>query len=126
MYAHESFKSMKVVSLRVRDDDSALEFGRRKQLIVRDRGRRRLKQGAFIRLYRRARRRPLLRAQCDEVMDIHVNGSNKTVILNNRLLDRSECHQLALGDGFNDFSEFILFYKTNGGLPLDGQLLRWW
>lgn len=126
MFTHDDARQNKVIPLYVRDDDNKLRFGKRKQLIIRNRDDRRLKPGAFIRLHRRAQRRPLMRAQCDVVQDIHINDSNKTVILDNRLLDRAERHQLALNDGFNDFGELIRFYKNNGGLPLDGQLVRWW
>ena len=70
-------------------------------------------------------RRKLRSTRCDWAQAIEVCGSNRTVILNNRLLLDDEKEDLAKHCGFKNFTAFIDCYRSNGGLPLKGQLVRW-
>ena len=70
-------------------------------------------------------RRRLRTTRCDAVMPIEINGSNKTVILNNRLLHKEENEALARINGFDDFNTLLEYCRNHGGLPLEGQLVRW-
>jgi hypothetical protein len=67
----------------------------------------------------------LLRStHCDEVQDIHIN-SNTAVILNNQLLSDEDKHQLAIDEGFNNFKDMLQHFRDTGGLPVEGQLIKW-
>ncbi|MDH5612249.1 MAG: hypothetical protein OEY66_07325 [Gammaproteobacteria bacterium] len=79
-----------------------------------------LYKGVFTKSARRIRN-----THCDEVKSIHINGSNKAVILDNRLLTVDEKEKLALDTGFKNFEALLSFFKDKKRLPLDGQLVRW-
>lgn len=70
-------------------------------------------------------RRRLRSTHCEGALDIEMVGGNKTVILNNRLLDKDERETLAGYCGFENFEALLSCYENNGGLPLIGQLVRW-
>ncbi len=81
-----------------------------------------IKPGKVLYLFCSDRR--LRSTQCDFSVDIFI-GSNKTVLLGNRLLADDEKHQFALDNNFICFKDMLNFYHERGGLPVDGELIRW-
>ena len=99
----------------------AVEQSAKKQTIRRGR---KFKQGDRLYLYPEGRGRSRLRnALCDEVKDIHIS-SNGVVIVDDHVLCKSEKQQLAVDDGFENFQQFMHFFKQKK-LPMKGQLVRW-
>ena len=70
-------------------------------------------------------RQHLRGTRCESVLGIEINDCNKTVILNNRLIDEDEKDKLAKYCGFDSFEGMMKAYIKRIGLPLKGQLVAW-
>ena len=103
-----------------------VEFSRKRQTIRRKR-RRPIREGDRLYLFtgmRTSRCRRLRNAIADDVVDIHINSVG-VIILGNEVLNWDDANKLAIDDGFENYAAFIDFFKANGGLPLEGQLIKW-
>ena len=68
--------------------------------------------------------RRLRTTHCVMIHDIYIS-TNSAILLDNVVLSRAAAEQLAIGDGFDSLKDMMRFLKSAGGLPLDGQLVRW-
>ena len=68
--------------------------------------------------------RCLRNTRCDEARYVFFS-SNRTVILDDRVLDRPAANALVKELGFYDFETFFVMFKRQNKLPFEGQFVRW-
>lgn len=67
--------------------------------------------------------RLLKRVTCTEVLPIQLNYAE--AIVNGRLFNSAERHDLAETDGFLDFSDMTNWFRKHHDLPFNGQIIKW-
>ena len=105
---------------------NAVQYSRKRQTIRRTR-KSPIREGDRLYLFTGLRTqacRRLRNAIADEVIRIHITSS-QVIILGNEVLSWDDANKLAKEDGFESHPEMIEFFKANGGLPLEGQLIKW-
>ena len=62
--------------------------------------------------------------RCDESHYIYI-GSNRTIIIDDRLLTWAAANEFAKDLGFTSYADFFEQFKQENKLPFEGQVVRW-
>jgi len=98
----------------------------------------RWREGMSIQFYKNVRQKSMAKIREDAMVQVvqsitiartpfDPNGSYKrpTITIDDYQLTPLECQELAQRDGFDSFSELLIWFDKTHGLPFTGQLVGW-